>query len=95
MDLKTSCGRILLELLDHSDTVRYQLKIKTKSHLELPVSDKALHDTLLAQFHCKIVAKSASGAYREFSRRVARLEFFKENRNCCTTTIMVTLVYNK
>ena len=63
VDLKTSCGRVLLELLGNSnslkrfDTVRYQLKIKKKSHLTLPVSDKALHDTLLAQFHCKVVAK--------------------------------------
>ena len=66
VDLKTSCGRILLELLGNSDslkrfdTVRYQLKMKKKSHLALPVSDKALHDTLLAQFHCKVVAKVSS-----------------------------------
>ena len=44
----------LLELLGNSDslkrfdTVRYQLKIKKKSHLAPPVSEKALHDTLLA-----------------------------------------------
>ena len=63
VDLKTSCGRVLLELLGNSDslkrfdTVRYQLKIKKKSHLALPVSDKALHVTLLAQFHCEVVAK--------------------------------------
>ena len=58
VDLKTSCGRVSLELLGNSDslkrfdTVRYQLKMEKKSHLALPVSDKALHDTLLAQFHC-------------------------------------------
>ena len=34
--------------------------MKKKSHLALPVSDKALHDTLLAQFHCKVVAKVSS-----------------------------------
>ena len=33
--------------------MRYQLK----RSLALPVYDKALHDTLLAQFHCKVVAK--------------------------------------
>ena len=66
VDLKTSCGRSLLELLGHSDslkrfdTVRYQLKIKKKSHLALLMSDKALHDTLLAQFHCEVVAKVSS-----------------------------------
>ena len=66
MFAKHRCGRVLLELLGNSDslkrfnTVRYQLKIKKKSHLALPVSDKALHDTLLAQFHFKVVAKVSS-----------------------------------
>ena len=65
VDLKTSCGRVLLELLGNSDslkrfdTVRYQLKIKKKSHLALPVSDKALHDTSLKQskFIVKLLQK--------------------------------------
>ena len=37
--------------------MRHQLNIKKKSHFALSVSDKALHDSLLAQFHCKVVAK--------------------------------------
>ena len=63
---KHRSGRVLLELLGNSDslkrfdTVRYQLKIKKKSHLALPVSDKPLHDTLFAQFDCKVVAKVSS-----------------------------------
>ena len=66
VDLKTSSGRVLLELLGNSDslkrfdTVRYQLKIKKKSHLALPVSDNSLHDTLLAQFHCNVITKVSS-----------------------------------
>ena len=88
VDLKTSCGRVLLELLGNSDslkrfdTVRYQLKIKKKSHLALPVSDKALHDTLLAQFHCKVVAKVPS-----LKKDIKKLEImhFKEN-NCVPNT---------
>ena len=88
MDLKTSCGRVLLELLGNSDslkrfdTVRYQLKMKKKSHLALLVSDKALHDTLLAQFHCKVVAKVSS-----LKKDIKKLEImhFKEN-NCVPNT---------
>ena len=84
VDLKTSCGRVLLELLGYSDslkrfdTVRYQLKIKKKSHLALPVSDKALHDTLLAQFHCKVVAKVSS-----LKKDIKKLEIIHYKENTC------------
>ena len=62
--------------------MRYQLKIKKKSHLALPVSDKALHDTLLAQFHCKVVAKVSV-----LKKDIKKLEIthYKEN-NCIPNT---------
>ena len=56
--------------------MRYQLKIIKTSHLALPVSDKALHYTLLAQFHCKVVAKVSA-----LKKDIKKLEIthYKEN----------------